>query len=100
MNNIIKYCRFLDNKLILIPTAQGLEYNKSKPLEVVSERGEKIPFVSGTETIGGQPFPCLEVTLPGNIIHMQQDISVVNNTSRTRVYAAQVSYYLNIPTAV
>lgn len=98
---LIKYSRIEGKKLILVPTAEGLEYfkhNPDKQLMVAEKIPQGIRFTETTETIGGVSVNALEVELDSGILNYRNDQNTTLNYFKAQVFTVgQITYFLQIP---
>jgi hypothetical protein len=99
---LIKFYRHEGNKVILIPTTEGLEYLKMRP-EQQKFVSDKLPpsglrLEISEDTIGGAKLIALVGTLDGDIINITVNQNMPNNYFKMQVYTGnQTRYFLNLP---
>lgn len=95
---LIKFHRFDGQKVILIPTKEGVEYfEKEKPTVVSQNNPSGIPLSKGEETIGETKLIAYIVDLGSQIVNYSNDSNIVLNTNKFRFFVQSgVNFFLNI----
>lgn len=101
MTNIplIKYYIFDSNKLILLPSADGLSYlEMNKQSYFRSDKVVGKPFNKSTTLIAGQSVPCLEAEFDSSVLHLSCEQNIALNEIKFRVYTSgQITYHWKLP---
>jgi len=98
MKRLIKYLRFEDDRVILIPTGAGLEYHKTNPLTMYCTTAQPCTFKEGTDVYAeGNALFALIAELPAKITHLEDQQNTLLNKHTIRAAAGGLNYHLNVP---
>jgi len=103
MKDTIKYVRFEDDKLIIIPTATGVELiEKLKPTVLcANDNGMRLPLTKSEESVGETKVMAYVANLPKPIKYLEVKISNVTNKYNVRAFVTDSrNYYFSIKKAV
>lgn len=97
-NNLVKFFRHEANKLIIIPTADGVKFIDNNNAHLKAQNGTSVHFRKGVEKIAGNEVQSYEVTLDASILHISYQMNVPMNKMEFRIFTSgQVNYYWNVP---
>lgn len=98
---LIKWFRFEDKKLILVPSVDGIEYFRNKLPELRVDKGSNLRLSESTELLAGKEAIAFCAELPGEIKHLGAEQNIVKNTFEMRIFTDEgLNYFLITPLAL
>lgn len=97
---LFKFYRHEGNKVIIIPTADGLTYfdNNKNIASFKSDKGQINHFRKGMEKVSTAEVLTFEIEFDANILHIECKQNIPMNKVQFRVYTSgQVNYYMKLP---